>query len=289
MIFDVTHITQFSYSKPVFLEPHSVRLRPRHDSSQRLLDFDMRVEPAPAGLSPCIDLDGNETTRIWFDGLQEIFKITTAFRVETLCTSPFDFVLEPAALVLPVAYTGELTAALAPYLHRATPSPHVDRFAQGIAQEVDNKTLPFVIALTRRIQEMCEFTLRPVGDPWPASVTLTRQQGTCRDFAVLLMDACRAAGLATRFVSGYQEGDPTRTERELHAWVEVYLPGAGWRGYDPTYGVPVSDQHVAVAAGLTPGAAAPTLGTFRGTGTDSTLWTEIRMRVTNSETSTKPR
>jgi transglutaminase-like putative cysteine protease len=96
------------------------------------------------------------------------------------------------------------------------------------------------------------------------------------------MDACRAAGLATRFVSGYQEGDPTRAERELHAWVEVYLPGAGWRGYDPTYGVPVADRHVAVAAGLTPRAAAPTSGTFRGTGTGSTLRTEIRMRVTNS-------
>lgn len=280
MLFEGTHITEYSYSQPVFLEPQSVRLRPRDDGWQKLLDFDMRVEPPPAGLFPCIDLDGNVTDRMWFNGLWEVFTITTTFKVETLRTNPFDFLLDPAAVALPMTYTEEDVAALGPYRVRATSGDEVARFAEGIANEVDRKTVPFLDLLTWRIQETCGCIVRRLGDPWPASVTLTRRQGACRDLAVLSMDACRAVGIAARFVSGYQEGDRKRTERDLHAWVEVYLPGAGWRGYDPTSGLAVSDRHVAVAAGLTARAAAPTSGTFRGTGATSTMSTDIRMMVT---------
>ena len=156
-------------------------------------------------------------------------------------------------------------------------------FAEAIAGEVDRETTPFLSMLTSRIQEKSGLMLRRHGDPWPPSRTLTRGRGACRDLAVLMMDACRAMGLAARFVSGYQEGDPRRTERELHAWVEVYLPGAGWQGYDPACGLAVSDRHVALVAGATPRAAAPTSGTFRGTGAISTMRTDIRMKVTNTE------
>ena len=145
------------------------------------------------------------------------------------------------------------------------------------------ETVPFLGLITHRIHETCEAVVRHHDDPWPASVTLAERRGACRDLAVLLTTACRAVGLAARFVSGYQAGDPEQTERELHAWAEVYLPGAGWRGYDPMRGTAVSDQHVALAAGLTPRAAAPTSGTFRGTGATSTLHTDVSMIVTSGE------
>jgi transglutaminase-like putative cysteine protease len=94
------------------------------------------------------------------------------------------------------------------------------------------------------------------------------------------MDACRALGLGARFVSGYQEGDPDQPRRYLHAWAEVYLPGAGWRGYDPSHGLAVADRHVAVAAGMRSDLAAPISGIFRGTGVSSRMQAEIRLRTT---------
>ena len=283
MLFHVTHITEFRYSHPVFLEPHRVQLRPRHDGCQRLLDFDMHVDPAPAGLSACIELDGNASDRLWFNDLQKRLAITTRFTVETLCTNPFDYILDPAGLRLPMVYDEEVSAALAPYRDRANSRSAVLDFAEAIAEEVDRETAAFLIILTNRIQERSEIILRRRGDPWPASRTLTQGRGACRDLAVLMMDACRAMGLAARFVSGYQEADPARTERELHAWVEVYLPGAGWRGYDPTCGLAVSDRHVALAAAPKPSGASPTKGALRGDGVTSTLHTEIRMTTSNIE------
>ena len=283
MRFQVTHITEFRYSHPVFLEPHRVQLRPRNDSWQRLLDFDMRVEPAPAGLSECIELDGNESDRLWFNGLHRRLAITTRFTVETLRTNPFDYILDPAGLRLPMVYDEEVSAALAPYRDRATSGSAVVDFAEAVAEDVDRETAPFLSILTQRIQERSELILRRHGDPWPPSRTLTQGRGACRDLAVLMMDGCRAMGLAARFVSGYQEADPARTERELHAWVEVYLPGAGWRAYDPTSGLAVSDRHVALAAAPKPSGASPTMGTLRGDGATSTLYTEIRMTMSNIE------
>ena len=93
---------------------------------------------------------------------------------------------------------------------------------------------------------------------------MEQRQGACRDFAVLFIDACRCVGLAARFVSGYQDAYRSMGKRDLHAWAEVYLPGAGWRGYDPTRGLAVADHHVAVAAAADPQNAAPVTATYRG-------------------------
>ena len=283
MLFEVTHTIEFSYSQPVFLEPHTVRLRPRCDSQQKVLDFHLVVEPTPAGLTPCNDLDGNLTDYVWFEGLQDLLNITASFSLETLRLDPFDFILEPSAVVLPMAYSPELSAALTAHRARADSGGEVAHFAEEVAREIDWETVPFLGALTSRIHQTCEGIIRPVNDPWPASETLAKRQGSCRDTAVLLMDACRSVGIAARFVSGYQEGVLNQTERELHAWVEVYLPGAGWRGYDPTLGLAVSDRHIAVAAGPTPRATAPTSGAFRGTDATSTMRTDIRMNITGSD------
>lgn len=100
----------------------------------------------------------------------------------------------------------------------------------------------------------------------PPDVVLSQGAGACRDLSVLFLAACRHVGLPARFVSGYHEGPPERGERELHAWAETYLPGGGWRGFDPSLGLAVADRHVAVAAAPDPRGAAPVAGTFRGPG-----------------------
>ncbi|MSS71779.1 MAG: transglutaminase family protein [Candidatus Latescibacteria bacterium] len=279
MFFEIVHTTRFVYSRPVFLEPHTVRLRPRCDCAQRLVHFTVGVDPLPAGRSECIDLDGNTSTRLWFDGLHESTTLTATSGVETLCARPFDYFLEPAALELPMTYSGAQAALLEPYRTPSGSEREVADFAGAVAREAGGRTNPFLAALNGRIYETCEKIIREEGDPLPPAVTLARRQGACRDLTMLFMEACRSVGIAARFVSGYEAGDPETQERYLHAWAEVYLPGAGWRGYDPMHGLGVADRHVALATGPTPDQAQPISGTFRGTGATSSMAATLSIRV----------
>ena len=277
MLFEINHKTEFFYNRPVFLEPHTVRLRPRCDVWQNLLAHEIHVEPQPASLTESIDLDGNSVAIMWFDGTHESLSITASSTVETMRHNPFDFVLDSESLVMPVKYDADLAISLAPYCDRVTLEDEISTFSTTISTQVDRKTLPFLSTLTKRLHESFEHFVRPKGDPWSPSVTLAKGRGACRDMATLQIAAIRAAGLPARFVSGYRAEDPEAIDRELHAWVEVYLPRAGWRGYDPTTGLAVADGHIALAAGPNARVAAPTSGTFRGTGVDSSMSTSINM------------
>jgi len=138
--------------------------------------------------------------------------------------------------------------------------PVATQLAEEICHCVHGNPIDFLHELNQRIYNTCQYDVRPDGEPRSPSITWTKREGSCRDFAVLFAAACRTVGLAARFVSGYQEGDPDTTERDLHAWVEVYLPGAGWRGYDPTHGLAVADGHISVAASVLSRYAAPIEG-----------------------------
>jgi transglutaminase-like putative cysteine protease len=123
-----------------------------------------------------------------------------------------------------------------------------------------------------QVHKDCAKIVREEGPPQPAGVTLRQRRGSCRDLAVLFIDACRVFNIGARFVSGYQRYGQDPKRRYMHAWAEVYLPGAGWRGYDPTHAIVVADAHVAVAACRAPAGAAPLEGGFTGTqGVSSTM------------------
>lgn len=280
MIFEIRHTTIFTYERPVFLEPISVRLRPRCDCTQALHHHALTLTPAPAGGSETIDLDGNGLQAFWFDGVHASLRITAASGVETLRTNPFDFLLtEPEASILPLAYPQDLEPALKPYLARVQVTSEVDIFARDLRQKAGGATLPFLSLLTEGISTLCEQEVREEGEPMLPARTLAASKATCRDLSVLAMDVCRSVGLATRFVSGYQQSDEDVPYRHLHAWFEVYLPGGGWRGYDPTNGVAVADRHVVLCAGAEPRQAAPTSGSFRGTGVASQLKYELSIET----------
>ena len=279
MLYEFTHSINYSYSKPVFFEPHTLRLRPWSNSWQHLLEFHLQVSPTPAGKADFTDLDGTSPSLLWFEGLHEALTINTSFKVETQFTNPFDYVLNPDALVLPMHYGNEFGSVLAPYLAGGDSSPEVKALADRIGREADWETTAFLLTLTRTMAETISPIVRLEGEPQPPLVTLNQGQGACRDFTVLFLEVCRLVGLAGRFVSGYFGGEPELEERHLHAWAEVYLPGLGWRGYDPMNGVAVADQHIAVAAAATPSLAAPVTGTIRGTGPSSTMITDIRMSI----------
>lgn len=262
MLYQVSHQTTYSFSQAVFLKPHLLRLCPRQDSSIQLQEFSLLVHPQPQGRSDFIDLDGNNLTKLWFANPTETLNIQILSTVATSCTNPFNYLLEPWAVKIPWDYPSSLFKQLEPYLR--SPGLMADASALELAQDIftttQGNTLDFLFALNQRIYQDCEYITRATGEPLPPGITWRRKQGSCRDFVVLFMEVCRLMGIAARFVSGYQEGDRDMSSRDLHAWAEVYLPGAGWRGYDPTLGLIVSDRHIPLAASAIPNYAAPIEG-----------------------------
>jgi transglutaminase-like putative cysteine protease len=278
VLFEINHVTRYTYSAPVGLEPMTLRLHPRSDAHQTARRYQVVITPTPSGISHCVGLDGNNEDTIWFDGLLDSLKIEVNTLVETHQDDPFNFLITDAsALKLPLKYEPHLETALSHYLLRNYQSSLVEIFAQEIMQTAKYDTITFLMLLAEQIPTRLRYMLREHGDSWTPEVTLQHGEGACRDFSVLFMDVCRIAGIAARFVSGYCIGDEADNSH-MHAWVEVYLPGAGWRGFDPSRGVTISDDHVAVAAGCNTQDAAPTTGNYRGSAS-STMMADISVRI----------
>ena len=261
MLFKIRHRLAFTYVSPALLGPQSLRLRPREDGSQRVLDYHITVTPAPSLLSPCLDEHGNIETRAWFLGSASSLEIVAESTVETLRPNPFDFILE-ADWPLP---WGERLATerpgLAPCLTGPL-EPEAAALAKVLASEAGHDPLAFLLRLNGWLNQKLTYEVRLEGAPQTPAETLHRGRGACRDLAVLFCAAARSQGLPARFVSGYHEGDPDIRAKELHAWAEVFLPGGGWRGFDPSSGLVCADRHVALAASPDPGGAAAIQGRF---------------------------
>ncbi len=281
MRFSGEHHTRYDYTDAVFLEPHVIRLRPRADPAQIVRSYAIEIKPEPAGLTEGIDAWGNETTWTWFSGTHESLEITTRFDVETTRHNPFDFVLPTSeASILPVPYAAAERTALDAYLRRDGESAAVATLADDVAHAAGGRIMEFAIELVARLHDRCEMIVRPEGDPFPAEETLASGRGSCRDITIVYIEACRRAGVAARFVSGYVEHVPEGQDPELHAWAEVYVPGGGWRAFDPSQGLAVSTGHVALAAAATPAGAAPVTGSFRAKGrASSKLTTTIELDI----------
>lgn len=289
MRYHITHTTRYRYSAPVRLKPHLLRLCPRSDGAQWLNTFDIALSPEPTRQSYLLEADGNTCLRVTFDAPLDAWQITTTSEVTTTRDNPFDYLFEPWAVEFPIDYPSALAAQLRPYLEvplgwgvDAAIAPEVLALARSIQQSTNYNVGYFLTQLTQLIPNKHQYQQRLEGMPQSPAITLAQGAGTCRDFAVLFMAVCRSLGLAARFVSGYQEGDLESTEvnHDLHAWVEVYVPGGGWRGFDPTLGLVVADRHVAIAAAINPKQAAPVSGTlFPGLVVETTLESDIRLKV----------
>jgi transglutaminase-like putative cysteine protease len=282
MKISVAHSTVYRYDFPVYLEPHIFRLRPRENSAQRLLEFDLQISPSPAGTTECLDQDGTLALNAWFNAPTRELRVVSRFTVEMLRENPFDYVLTSQSLNLPLWYVDPLCAALASYRNDMHVAESVQQYAKSTAATVRWNTLSFLSELSRQIFQTCRQLTRPHGPPWPSDQTLSSREGSCRDLAVLFCDACRAMGIAARFVSGYEcasaAGSLGNPDSYMHAWAEVYLPGIGWRGYDPSRGLAVSNQHIAVAAGFDHDLASPVAGWYSG-GSGSRMEASLSLQV----------
>jgi transglutaminase-like putative cysteine protease len=279
MRFTGRHVTTYTYSAPVFLQPHKMRLRPRSDPGQFLREFSIDIDPTPDGITESLDAWGNNVTWAWFSGTHDKLQITTCFVADRLRVNPFDFIVPTAeGATLPPAYPADERAALVPYFS-SEPGPKVRRLAEDVAERSGGMVVDFALALVERIHSEVTYVVRPYGPPMRGQETLAAREGSCRDLAVLYIEACRHVGIAARFASGYVERRPEGSPREMHAWAGVHVPGAGWRGFDPSQGLVVSTGHITIATAANSTGAAPVTGSYLGNDIVATLDSHIELDV----------
>ncbi|HSO05788.1 MAG TPA: transglutaminase family protein [Pelomicrobium sp.] len=272
MLFEIHHVTEYAYSRNIVIAPHTFRLRPRADGSQVTRRFELTITPEPAGRTDFLDVEGNVATRAWFIDGGKTFRVAISMEVETLRTNAFDYL--PAFDGWEM-YPPGLKRRLSPYLDAEDAGSGVAKLARDLRQRAEDP-LSFLSALNQHLHDNFEREIRELGAAQTPDETLGRGKGACRDLAVLFMAVCRLNGIAARFVSGYQHGDEERERRYMHAWPEVYLPGGGWRGFDPSHGLAVADAHVPVAAGARPEEAAPIDGTYFG---DAAATLQVQLQI----------
>jgi len=280
MRWKIEHTLIYRYSQPVAIDPQTIRLRPRPDTRQQVLQFDLDILPSPSFLTHYSDIENNALTTAWFNGLHEKLQITACSEVELIDHDPYDFILtEPAMAQLPLIYKEPLISLLGVYtvLDKEV-SPTLNDFLKPVLIQAKYETIPFLNGLATHIFNGFTRKGREDGNPWAPEETLKKGKGACRDLAWLYVVACRSLGLAARFVSGYHVPFNPRKKPELHAWAEVFLPGAGWVGFDPSLGLAVSDRYIALAASYDPILTLPTSGTFWGKDVKSVLKASITIK-----------
>ena len=267
----LNHVTHYRYDRPINLGPQIVRLRPAPHSRTRILSYSMRVEPATHFVNWQQDPQSNYLARLVFPDKTTSFRIEIDLVAEMSVLNPFDFFLEPSAENYPFAYEPEVAHELAPYLVKSELTPLFQRYLDSIPRD-KMQTTNFLVALNQRLQKDISYLIRMEPGVQTPETTLTNGSGSCRDTGWLLVQLCRHLGLAARFVSGYliqlksdvkSLDGPSGTEvdfTDLHAWCEVFLPGAGWIGFDPTSGLLAGEGHIPLACSPEPGSAAPVSG-----------------------------
>lgn len=285
MRFEVEHLTSYRYSDPVALGPQTLRLRPRPDGRMRELGFSLLIEPAPALRAEALDAEGNQVTRLWFEGETRRLNVVSRFTVETSPKGTPPLLIDARYASLPLDYPPNEGTVLAPYRSGGGDSSEVRALAERLNREAGKDSIDFLARLNDHLFRHIEREIRDQGVPQPPAETLARGRGACRDQTLLFLAVARAQGFAGRFVSGYQDRSALDTpERHLHAWPEVYLPGFGWQGFDPTRGIAAGTGHVAVAAAREPSGAMPVEGSYFGSAR-SELSFEVRIRTDGGEPS----
>ncbi|MDP1789058.1 MAG: transglutaminase family protein, partial [Methylibium sp.] len=267
----LNHVTHYRYDRRVALGPQVVRLRPAPHCRTPILSYSLRVEPVDHFVNWQQDPFANYLARLVFPEKTTEFKITVDLVAEMSVYNPFDFFLEPSAENFPFSYEEGLKRELAPYLVTGEPTPRFKAFVDSVPRKTQ-RTIDFLVGLNQRLQSDISYLIRMEPGVQTPEQTLENRSGSCRDTGWLMVQALRHMGLAARFVSGYliqlkpdvkALDGPSGAETDftdLHAWCEVYLPGAGWIGLDPTSGLLAGEGHIPVACTPEPSTAAPVSG-----------------------------
>lgn len=270
MKISIHHLTHYSYADVVQFSPHRVLLRPRESPFLRVRAFDLAIRPT-ARLKWMIDSFENQISTLFFDESAREIRIEAKILVELETGNPFDFIIEPTAEFYPFAYNPGERKALGPYLEVGSPGncAQVLPWVWKEFPQLPGQSLEVLTALNSRIHERFQYQRRDEEGVQSPDVTIAKGSGSCRDFAWLFIEICRQLGFAARFVSGYLYDPPTGSghfrniaEGSMHACAEVFLPGAGWKGFDPTNGMLANHFFIPCAVANEPRLTSPIQGTF---------------------------
>lgn len=262
----IKHNTEYQFDRLVMLSPHVIRLRPAPSCRTPIDTYTLKVQPDDNFMNWQQDPFGNYLARVVFPEKSEFLKIDVDLIAEMIEINPFDFFLEETAERFPFDYEKQLKRDLLPYLEIREDGPNLKSWIASI-DRTEQPTVNFLVGLNQTIQRQIKYLTRMEPGVQSCEETLTSGIGSCRDSAWLLMQVLRHLGLATRFVSGYlvqlkSEANELKQDfSDLHAWAEVFLPGAGWVGLDTTSGFFAGEGHIPLASTPDPSSAAPILGT----------------------------
>ncbi len=294
----LTHRSTYRYDRPISLGPQVIRLRPAPHCRTPILSYSLKVDPEKHFINWQQDPFSNYLGRFVFSEPTERLEATVELVAEMAVYNPFDFFLEPVAENYPFQYESGVAHDLAPYLKQDAGGPLFEKLLGGIDRG-KQRTIDFLVGLNVQLQNQIAYLVRMEPGVQSPEDTLAKSSGSCRDTSWLLCQVLRSCGIASRFVSGYliqlkpdvkSLDGPSGAEKDftdLHAWTEVYLPGAGWIGFDPTSGLLAGEGHIPLACTPEPSSAAPISGTTEKSETRFEFEMSLR-RIYESPRVTKP-
>lgn len=284
----VNHATVYRYSEPVGLGEHRVMFRPRESHDLRLLQSSLNISPQPQNIRWVHDVFDNSIAVVSFDCMTEELRFESNVTLEHFETKLPDFTLEDYATYYPFKYSEDDRAQLERALKHHYPIEKVYEWVRSFAHQFERlETLALLRAMTLSVKKDFKYIRRSSKGVQNPCETLTTRAGSCRDYAVLMMEGARALGFAARFVSGYifaprSEADRTLGGGATHAWVQIYLPGAGWVDFDPTNDIVGNRNLIRVAFAWDHRQVLPLWGTFYGNAA-ACKGMEVTVRVTEEE------
>jgi transglutaminase-like putative cysteine protease len=285
-ILRVRHITTYQYNRPVSFGEHRILFRPRDSYDQRLLLADIDISPTPVSLHWIHDVFGNCVAIARFDRQADQLRFQTNIALDHSPNNEPHFRTSPNGRTWPMQYEARDLPDLHPSMRRHHPDDgSVETWARRFLDPSGTtETGRLLATMTAAIRESFTYNRRTNPGTQPPQLTLATGTGTCRDFALLMIEACRSLGFAARFVTGYlyvpgRDGALNRGGGETHAWCQVYLPGAGWVEFDPTNGIVGNRDLIRVGVARDPSQAIPLSGSYKG-GRDAPLGMTVQVNVT---------
>ncbi len=272
MNYKIIHETTYLFDGDVFLEPHYLRFRPKQTPFIDVTHFSISLKSAPQGHSIIEDEEHNTIDFCWFETLTNRLTIHVESYLETKDHNPFNFIIHPDSFnTLPFTYSEHQYQILFASLQKQALNQELLDYANMILNAAQCNTVAFVTNLTTQIHQDFIVEYRESGPPMSPNQTFKLKRGSCRDLTWMQINILRNHGIAARFVSGYFYFDMEKPIYELHAWVEVFIPGTGWLGFDPSHGMLTGNTHFSVASSAIAANTMPVSGGIRGSATSQLL------------------
>lgn len=272
MKFKIVHDTTYLFNDKVFLEPHYLRFRPKNTPFIDVKNFSISLKSEPEGHRVMADEEHNMVDFYWFEKLTDSLTISVESSLQIKDYNPFNFIIHPDSFnTIPFTYSEHQYQILYASLQKVAIAKELADYANAVLQTSHFNTIAFLTNLTTQIHKDFTVEYRENGPPLSPDNTFSIKKGSCRDLSWMQINMLRNYGIATRFVSGYFYFETEKPIYELHAWIEVFIPGTGWLGFDPSHGILTGNTHFAVASSAIPENTMPVSGGIRGSATSKLI------------------